>query len=219
MRPQSALLATAPPRRAERISDAAVHGTGLVLGLGGAIGLIAVLHEPVGSDRVLAVAVYIAGLMAMLGCSALYHLWRSCARRDLLRRLDHAAIFLMIGGTYTPLVLIGLADPWRSWLLAIVWSTATIGIVLKLLQPHRVEAVSLVLYLVLGWIGILAAQAFIAAFDATTLGLIVLGGVIYSAGVVFHLSSRLRHRQALWHGSVLLAAIVHYAAILAVVAP
>ncbi|MFO1081788.1 MAG: hemolysin III family protein [Reyranellaceae bacterium] len=199
------------------MSDAAVHAAGLVLGLGGAVVMIARLGAPLGSDRGLAVVVYIVGLMAMLGCSALYHLWRGCRRRDLLRRLDHAAIFLMIAGTYTPLVLVGLVEPWRGWLLAFVWTAAAIGIVLKLVQPHRVEAVSLALYLLLGWIGVVASQAFIAAFDTVTLTLIVLGGGIYSAGVAFHLSSRLPHRQALWHGSVLLAAIVHYLAILVVV--
>ena len=96
--------------------------------------------------------VYIVGLMAMLGCSAIYNVWQSCGRREWLRRLDHAAIFVMIAGTYTPLA-VRLPGPWAIGLTAGVWSAATAGVAAKLFQPRRIETLSVILYLALGWIG------------------------------------------------------------------
>ena len=149
----------------------------------------------------------------MLGCSAVYHVWRSCRRRDWLRRLDHAAIFVMIAGTYTPLVL-RLPQGWALGLTIGVWTAAVVGVVAKLFQPRRIEALSVALYLVLGWVGVIAVEPLLAAIDPATLILLLVGGVVYSAGVVFHLAAHWRYARALWHGSVVIAATIHYAAIM-----
>ena len=202
--------------RSEQRADAAVHAAGLCLGLAGAA---VMLVAAIGSrqDGQLAPAiVYSVGLIAMLGCSAIYNVWQSCGRREWLRRLDHAAIFVMIAGTYTPLA-VRLPGPWAVGLTAGVWSAAAAGVATKLFQPRRIEALSVILYLSLGWIGLIALQPLVASLDGTTLALLLAGGVIYSAGVVFHLARSLPYGRALWHGAVLMAASVHYTALLSIV--
>lgn len=195
--------------RRELWADIAVHALGLALG---AAGVVAMLHVA-GDGQLLPVAVYLAGLLAMLGCSAVYSVWRSCRWRDWLRRLDHAAIFVMIAGTYTPLVL-RLPTGWALGLTTGVWTAALAGVAAKLFQPRRVEALSVALYLALGWVGVIAAEPLLASLDRATLVLLLTGGVVYSVGVVFHLTARWRYARALWHGSVLIAAAIHYAAIM-----
>ena len=195
--------------RRELLADVAVHVLGLALGVAG--GVVMLLAADGG--QLLPVTVYLAGLLAMLGCSAIYNVWRSCRWRDWLRRLDHAAIFVMIAGTYTPLAL-RLPAGWAMGLTAGVWTTALVGVAAKLFQPHRIETFSVALYLALGWIGVIAAEPLLASLDRATLILLLAGGVVYSAGVVFHLAARWPYARALWHGSVVIAAAVHYAAIM-----
>ena len=203
--------------RRERQADLAVHAVGLVLGAAGAVVMLMAVARSSDRSQLLPIAVYLAGLFAMLSCSALYHTWRSCRRRDWLRRLDHAAIFIMIAGTYTALTL-RLPEGWAIGLTVGVWLAAAIGVVAKLWQPHRVEALSIALYLALGWIGVIAIEPLLASLDRMTLILLLAGGAVYSGGVVFHLSARRRYSRALWHGSVLIAAALHYAAITSMLA-
>jgi hemolysin III len=151
----------------------------------------------------------------MLGCSAAYNVFHTSERREWLRRLDHAAIFAMIAGTYTPFTT-RLGSGWASGLTAVIWIVAAAGIALKLWQPRRIETISIILYLALGWIGLAAAGPFMAALDARTLTLLALGGIVYTAGVIFHLWHRLPYQNAIWHGFVLVAAGVHYLAVLTV---
>jgi len=129
--------------------------------------------------------------------------------------LDHAAIFAMIAGTYTPFTT-RLGSGWASGLTAVIWVVAAIGIASSCGSRGRIETISVVLYLALGWIGLAAAGPFMAALDARTLGLLALGGIVYTAGVIFHLWRRLPYQNAIWHGFVLIAAGVHYLAVLTV---
>src|ERR1700760_3372527 len=117
-----------PSRRApldrEILADWIVHAVGLVCGLVGAGGLVVVAADATEGHPLVPVGVYVAGLLAMLTCSALYHVLRSHPRRDWLRRLDHAAIFVMIAGTYTPVAALGLERPWDLAIIAAVWAVA-----------------------------------------------------------------------------------------------
>jgi len=204
------------PLARELLADGVVHALGLALGLVGAtvlMGLAVLYGNPV---LVAPLFVYAAGLVAMLGCSAAYHLLRSSRRRDWLRRFDHAAIFAMIAGTYTPFTILGLQGGWSSGLTIGIWSVAAVGIALKLWQPRRVEAISVALYLGLGWIGLIALHPFAASLDSATLALLVTGGILYSVGVIFHLWRRLSFHNAIWHGFVLIAAGIHYFAVLTI---
>ena len=204
-------------------ADAIVHALGLTLGAVGTAVLLAVAARSATAGQFVPVLVYAVGLIAMLGCSAAYNLRVSRSAppadrwSDWLRRFDHAAIFVMIAGTYTPLVALRLPEPWATGLIAAIWTAAALGIAAKLLQPRGIESASVVLYLAMGWIGLVALDPLLASVERGALILVLLGGLVYSGGVLFHLSSRLRYQRALWHGSVLVAASIHYAAILSLV--
>ena len=196
----------------EQRADRVVHAVGLVGGLAGGATLIVMAARSAVAGQLAPVLAYVAGLLAMLGCSAAYNVWSTHRHREWLRRLDHAAIFTMIAGTYTPIAILALRSPWDIALTAAAWIAATAGAVLKLVRPRRVEAISIVLYLALGWMGLLVARELVSSVSTVPLLMILAGGLVYSGGIVFHLSSR-RYHVALWHASVLLGATLHFAAI------
>jgi hemolysin III len=200
--------------RAEIIADGVIHTIGVVLGVVGAAVLLAIAFSAARSIEAGSVVIYVIGLLSMLGASAAYNLWPVSPRKWLLRRFDHSAIYLLIAATYTPFLLRMESGPAPVALLIVVWLTAAIGIALKLRWPGRFDRLSVVLYLVLGWSGVVAYAPVTAALHPLTLWLIAIGGVLYSIGVVFHVWQRLRFHTAIWHGFVLSAAGVHYVAVL-----
>lgn len=161
----------------------------------------------------LSLLVYSLGLMAMLVCSALYNGVNDTPRRDFLRRLDHAAIFVMIAGSYTPFLVVKIDGPWNRWLLIYVWLVAGLGVGLKLMWPYRFERLSVLLYLFLGWTILVAIKPLYSTVSAMTIVLLVTGGVLYSVGVMFHLWERLPYQQPIWHGFVVAGVACHYAAV------
>ena len=200
--------------RAEIIADGVIHTIGVVLGVVGAAVLLAIAFNAARSIEAGSVVIYVIGLLSMLGASAAYNLWPVSPRKWLLRRFDHSAIYLLIAATYTPFLLRMESGPVPAALLIVVWLTAAIGITLKLRWPGRFDRLSIVLYLVLGWMGLLAYAPVTEALRPLTLWLIAIGGALYSIGVIFHVWQRLRFHNAIWHGFVLSAAGVHYAAVL-----
>jgi hemolysin III len=193
--------------------DAVVHVVGLICGLA-ACAILAIVGWPNEDAAVLlSLAVYGAGLLAMLGCSALYNL-ADGPRKALWRRLDHAAIFVMIAGTYTPFLVIAIGGAWGTGLLIFVWTVAAVGVVLKLLDPGRLETLSIAAYLSLGWTILVAIDRLIAAVSLRAFVLLAAGGILYSVGVLFYRWHRLPYQRAIWHGFVLTAAACHYFAIL-----
>jgi hemolysin III len=204
---------TADYTRNELTADRLVHISGLCLGIAGAVAIISV-SAPAGVGIAIACAIYAASLVAMLVCSAAYHLARTSTRRVLLRRLDHAAIFLLIAGTYTPFTTCRLHGAWAVGMTAGVWLGALAGIAIKLMSPHRLIGVSTALYLALGWIILIGLKPIVAALDTTTLALLGLGGIIYSAGALIHNWRSLRFHNVIWHAMVVIAAACQYAAII-----
>lgn len=200
---------------AEIEADFAVHLLGTFAGAIGAAVLLALAAASANAATTLwPVLAYSAGLMAMLGFSAAYHLQRSSERRELLRRLDHAAIFVMIAGTYTPFTACILDGVYAIWLTGSMWLAAVTGVVVKLAYPRRFEWASTVVYLALGWAVVIFMHPLLALLDRSTLVLLVAGGVLYSIGACIHRWRRLPFHDAIWHGLVLVAAGCHYAAIL-----
>jgi hemolysin III len=204
-----------PSRALELLVDRQVHRVGLAAaGLAGAW-LIAVAAASGRTSVVVSVLIYAGGLIAMLGCSAAYnHSANASPRRERLRRLDHAAIALMIAGTYTPFTVTKLIGTLSIAMTAGIWTIAGAGIAIKLLQSRRLERASVVFYLALGWIGLVALRPLAKALDPETLVLLGVGGMLYTLGVIFHLWRSLPFQTAVWHGLVLLAAGCHYVAVL-----
>jgi hemolysin III len=204
--------------RSEWRVDAMVHVVGVTFGLAACVTLAIVAVPGAGSTELVSLAVYGAGLLAMLGCSALYNIAGHGPFKALWRRLDHAAIFVMIAGTYTPFATIAIGGAWGTGLLVFVWTVAAAGVVLKLLHPKRLETLSIAAYLLLGWTILVAIDHLIAAVSVPAFVLLAAGGVLYSVGVLFHRWDRLPYNRAVWHGFVLTAAACQYFAVLDVVA-
>jgi hemolysin III len=194
--------------------DRAIHWLGVSAGVAGAIALVIVFARDHGASGFIPVALYAVCLVTMLTCSAAYNLAPASARREWLRRLDHAAIFMMIAGTYTPFTALRLGGTWSILLTAGIWSIALAGAAAKLAFPRRLEGASVALYLALGWIGVIAARPILAALDLPTLVLLAAGGLLYTVGTAFHLWRSLPFQNAIWHACVLSAASCHYAAVL-----
>jgi hemolysin III len=199
----------------ELLADGVVHVVGAALGVAGAVLLVALAAPAArGAAELASVVVYAAGLVAMLGISAAYNMAPVSRLKWRLRPFDHAAIFVMIAGTYTPFItqiqngLVSVA------LLFWMWSVALAGVALKLLRPGRFDRASIALYLVLGWSGVLAWEPVFASLPPLTVRLLAAGGLVYTAGVLFHLWESLRFQNVIWHASVLLAAACHFGAVL-----
>lgn len=196
---------------AERMSDAVIHVTGLVIVLA-AVPVLITLAAFLRGDltAVLAVSVYGAALIAMILFSALYNMIAHPGWTWLLKRLDHSAIYLKIAGTYTPFTLL---SGHGLWLLAGLWGAALAGVGIKLASPDRFRAAAIALYLAMGWAGIAAGGDFLAALSGPVVALIVTGGVLYTVGVAFYLLERLPFHYTIWHALVLAASGVFYAAV------
>lgn len=197
----------------EHRADAVVHVLGILFAINASLWLLA---NVTGLDVVVSVSVYCAGLLAMVGFSAAYNLMpHHRPSKQVLRRLDHAAIFIMIAATYTPFAVNRLGYPAGNAILAAIWVTATAGVVLKLVYPRRFEYLSLALYLGMGWMVIAVLKPLAQSMAMVDFWLLVGGGLVYSAGVIFYVLDRLPFHKAIWHGFVLGAAVLHYSAVAA----
>lgn len=202
--------------RAEKLSDAVVHIAGLSLVLM-AVPVLIVLTALYRGDAaaLTGVSIYGGALFAMILFSALYNIGETsghgAAREWLLRRLDHAAIYLKIAGTYTPFTLL---SGHGAALTIGVWAAALAGISLKIVSPERFRWVALALYLGMGWAGLVVGGPMFAALPLPVLVLMIVGGSLYTLGVVFYLWQRLPFHYTIWHGFVLAASLVFYAAVL-----
>jgi hemolysin III len=203
-----------PYDRSEIIVDAAVHVVGLLLGVFAAVALVVVVVRTRVID-IAPAAIYVAGLLTMLVLSAAYNLWPVSRTKWLLRRFDHSAIYLLIAATYTPFLALLKNGLVFVALSVTVWSTALLGVLLKLALPGRFDRLSIALYLILGWSGLVAYDHVISDIPSSSLWLLLIGGILFSFGVLFHLWERLRFQNAIWHAFVLLALGCHYSAVVA----
>jgi hemolysin III len=198
---------------AELRLDAIVHVAGVGFAIAGAATLLAsAFHLSVGEYA--AVWIYAATLVAVLAISATYNMWPVSRVKWILRRFDHSAIYLLIAGTYTPFLMRINGSVVSPGLLAAIWTTAGIGIALKLAVPGRFDRLSIVLYLALGWSGVMFYDLVFATLPASTMWWLSAGGLLYTVGVIFHVWDRLRFQNAIWHAFVLTAAGCHYGAVL-----
>jgi hemolysin III len=200
--------------RYEIIADSIVNGIGVVLSLIGATVLI--FHATVWSSygAITAAWIYGVGLVLTLAVSFSYNIWPVSPTKWMLRRFDHSAIFVLIAATYTPFLERGADDPLLLFMLVAIWLFAAAGIVLKCAFPGRYDRLAIALYLAMGWSGVLVAEPVAARIPFASMLLIVIGGVIYSLGVIFHVWEKLRFQNAIWHAFVLAAAAVHYSAVM-----
>jgi len=198
--------------RAERIADGVVHVAGLGAALIGVLAVYAIWAHRMDGVTLLAVTVYSLSLLAMLGASAAYHMLAHTPLRPVLRRLDHAAIYVKIAGTFTPLG-IALGTAFGYAVLAGVWLCAAFGALSKLRMPRGAMTTGWMPYLALGWAGAALIVPLWGVLPGMSFALIVTGGLLYSAGIVFYAWESLRFANAIWHGFVALASACFFVAI------
>jgi hemolysin III len=201
----------------ERIADGCIHVLGISASLVAATALIVIAGYSMSAASIAAVAVYSSGVVAVFAFSAGYNLIGWPPLKAILRRFDHAAIYLKIAGTYTPFAVLKMGSLQGYALLAVVWAIAIFGVANKLIWPGHLVRTSYVLYLAQGWAGLIAFVQLTAAVSSVTLALLLAGGLLYSTGVVFHLWERLRYHNAIWHGFVLAASACHFAAVVSAI--
>jgi hemolysin III len=204
---------------AEEVLHAASHGIGVLLSVAG---LSWMLYVSLGTGdpwRIVASIIYGASLISLFLASTLYHAWPLSPRKHLLKLLDHCAIYLLIAGTYTPFVLVAMRTGTGWWLFGAIWALATAGILTKLWLRNRYPKLSLVSYLVMGWLVVVAAPQVADAIGTTAMIWLVAGGISYTVGAVFYMATRLPFNHAVWHIFVVAGSVCHFLAIVLYVLP
>jgi len=198
---------------AERAADRAIHFLGVPMGViaGFILFIAAAVHG--GATLVVSVGIYVAGLIGMLSASAAYQLTPSSLKKERLRRLDRAMIFVMIAGTYTPFAANVLYGRGGVSLCATLWVLAAVGIFVTLKYPRRFERSMFGLYLAMGWMLVVFVHYAFAALAPVALALLFSGGLAYTIGAVIQSIPRLKFHNPIWHGLILVAASCQYEAI------
>jgi len=201
------------PRRrftlAELIADGVVHGIGITFAL--SLGTVMIVFAAIGTARpeLPAIILYLVTLLAVLGVSLTFNLAPISQFKQVMARLDQAAIFLFIAGTYTPFLAVVGGTPMGQLLTVLVWGAALVGVALKLIVPQRFGRLAIALYLAIGWSGVLVFQTLAAVLPPPSFWLVIAGGITYSVGIVFHLWDRLKFQNVLWHVFVVAGSICH----------
>lgn len=198
----------------EELLNSITHGIGLALSIAGFVVLLILAAARGSSWQIVSCAVYGTSLVALYTASTLYHGIPAPTLKRILRILDHSAIYLLIAGTYTPFLLVNLRGPIGWTLLAIVWTLAIAGILLKFWFVERLPILSTLVYLLMGWLALTAIQPLIAAVPHSGLAWLLAGGALYSFGVVFYASKKIPYAHAIWHVFVIAGSICHYVAVL-----
>ena len=198
----------------EEVANSVTHGVGWLLSVCGLAILVTLAATTGGALRVVSCAVFGATLVLLYAASTLYHALPSERAKHVFRVLDHSTIFLLIAGTYTPLSLVAVGGPWGWSLFGAIWALAAFGVLLNTVAHGRWRWLSITLYVVMGWLVVVAIKPLVAAIEPGALVMIVAGGLAYTLGLVFYGWNRLPYNHAVWHLFVLTGSVLHYLAIL-----
>ena len=199
---------------AEEIANSISHGIGCLLGIVGLVLLLIQAGEnQAGALTITSYSLYGGSMILLFLASTLYHAIPYQKAKYWLKKIDHSAIYLLIAGTYTPFLLVGLKSPLAHGLMVVIWALALLGIVFKLAFAHRFKALSLTTYLLMGWLSLIVLYQMVTRLPSGSVWLLAAGGVIYSLGVIFYVSKRIPYNHAIWHGFVLAGCLCHFFAI------
>ncbi|AJW96924.1 MULTISPECIES: PAQR family membrane homeostasis protein TrhA [Burkholderia] len=180
------------------------HGVGALMSMAGLATLVTMGALKGDPYRVVSAAVYGAALLVLYAVSTLYHSVHQPRLKAILQKCDHSAIYLLIAGSYTPFTLITLRGPWGWTLFGVIWGLALFGIVQELTLGRRTRIISMVLYVLMGWLGVIALRPLVVAMSSEGVAWLLAGGVLYSAGIYFFINDeRIRHGHGIWHLFVL----------------
>ena len=199
---------------AEEIANSISHGIGLVFGIVGLVLLLVQAIETNASTTAIAsYSLYGGSMILLFLASTLYHAIPHARAKRWLKLFDHCAIYLLIAGTYTPFLLVGLDSPLARGLMVVIWGLALLGIVFKLTIAHRFKVLSLLTYLLMGWLSLVVIYQMVMKLAPGSVTLLAIGGIVYSLGVIFYVCKRIPYNHAIWHGFVLGGSVCHFFAI------
>ncbi|HTB79288.1 MAG TPA: hemolysin III family protein [Opitutaceae bacterium] len=205
--------------RGEEIAHCLTHGLGLLLSIA-ALTLLVVFASLRGNAwHIVSFTVFGVTLFLLYAASTLYHSVRAAHWKDFFLKLDYATAFLLVAGTYTPFLLVSLRGPWGWTLFGIIWGLCAIGVCVQFLFPNRFRVASLVAYLSVGWLLIVAVKPLLAAVPEGAIWLLLAGALCYTVGAIFYLWKRLRYHHAVWHAFVLGGSACHFFAVLLFLLP
>ena len=200
--------------RAEEVANALSHGFGLLAAIAAAPFMIGSAMERGTVANVVGVSIFAATMMLMYLTSTLYHAVPHQRAKKLLRLLDHNAIYLLIAGTYTPIVLGVLYGAWGWTLFGLVWSLAVAGIVLKTVSGQRFHGLAVIVYVAMGWLMVVAVKPLIDAMAPAGIAWLVAGGLAYTGGIWFYRHEEMPYSHLIWHLFVLTGTVCHVVAIM-----
>jgi hemolysin III len=205
--------------KGEEIANSITHGLGIALAIGGLVVLIVFAALYGNTWHIVSCSIFGAALILLYAASTLYHSIHHPRVKPVLRILDHAAILVLIAGTYTPITLVSLRGPWGWTLFGSIWGLAAMGIIIETTWLRRFRAGLIALYVIMGWAVVAAVKPMMANVGSGGLWLLLTGGLAYTGGIVFYLWRRLPYNHAIWHLFVLAGSTLHYFAILLYVIP
>jgi hemolysin III len=196
----------------EEIANAGTHGLGLVAGFAAGIVLIVLTALTGDTLSIITASVFAATVVLLFLASTLYHAIPHPAAKARLKVLDHAAIYLLIAGTYTPFTLVGLGGAWGWSMFGVVWGLAVVGVGFKLFFTGRFKLASTLVYIAMGWLALVAIEPMLDRLSPLVLTWLLIGGACYTLGTLFYLAKRLPYAHAIWHVFVLGGCISHFVA-------
>lgn len=204
----------------EELANTITHGIGMIFGIVGLILLlIKALDQQADTLTLASMAVYGASIIVLFLASTLYHAIPHPNAKRWLKTFDHCAIYLLIAGSYTPFLLVSLRTPLAFGLMIVIWTIALLGIIMKVAFVYRFKKLSLMTYLVMGWLSLIVIYQLAINLDIGGLTLLAAGGIVYSLGVIFYVAKRIPFNHAIWHGFVLAGCVCHFFAIYYFVEP
>jgi hemolysin III len=204
---------------AEDVASALTHGIGLALSLVGLCVLVALAIMHGTRLHIVSCGIYGVTLVGLYAASTLYHTFQSPRVKHVLKIIDHCSIYLLIAGTYTPFTLVLLHGGWGWTLFGLVWGLSLFGIVFKIFFVDRFQVTSVSIYLLMGWMAIVAVKPMLALVPSGGVRLLVMGGLIYTAGILFYVWKKIPYNHAIWHLFVLAGSMCHYFAVMFYVVP
>lgn len=203
----------------EEVFNSATHAIGALLGIAALVLLVVLSAQQGSAVKVVGSAIFGSSLIIMYSASALYHAFRRPNLKKIFKVIDHSSIYLLIAGTYTPVVLVVLAGGWGWSLFGVIWGFALIGLIFKLFATGKFEVVSTVAYVCMGWLAIIAIKPLYDALPGAGFAWLLAGGISYTLGVIFYAWDQLRFGHAIWHLFVLGGSVCHFFLILWYVVP
>lgn len=211
--PQSKYTYENPYTLREEIANSVTHGIGAGLSVVGLVLLVVLAAMEGDAWRIVGFSIYGASLIILYLASTLYHSFQNVRIKRVLQKVDHAAIFILIAGTYTPFLLISVRGALGYGMLALVWSIALGGIIFKAFFINRFEIMATLAYVAMGWLCVLIWNEFVANVPPAGVAWLMAGGIVYTAGVIFYAWRRLPYNHAIWHGFVLAGSACHFVSV------